>query len=554
MSMFCYQCQETLKNYGCTQNGVCGKKNTVSNLQDLLIYNLKGLSQLVVNSRKFGIDIEQRDIDESIIEGLFATITNVNFDENYFIKKISKILEIKKGLLSRTLDALKENDKERFKSNLTNEALWYTHNQAEYHTKALDVRITNEQNEDLRSLKELLTYGIKGISAYLYHANMAGFYDKALNNFIMEGLSATTDKSLSLDDLFNLVLKCGEHGVKVMALLDKANTTRYGNPEPTKVNIGVRKNPAILVSGHDLVDLEELLKQTENSGVDIYTHGEMLPANYYPQLKKYKHLAGNYGSAWWNQKEEFEKFNGPVLFTTNCLMPPKESYKDRVYTTGPVGFPGVKHIDEVKGRPKDFGAIIEHAKKCKPPEEIEKGEIIGGFAHEAVLGAADKIIENIKAGKIKKFVVMAGCDGAQKSREYYTDFAKELPNDAIILTAGCAKYRYNKLNLGEIDGIPRVLDAGQCNDSYSLAVVALKLAEVLGVGVNDLPIVYNIAWYEQKAVIVLLALLYLGVKKIHLGPTLPAFISPNVAKILIDKFEIGTITDVKTDIGKMIQP
>lgn len=552
MSMFCYQCQEAAKNYGCTVKGVCGKTDTVSNLQDLLIYNLKGISNIIIQAEKYNANADFSNIEKFVIESLFATITNVNFDDNYFISKIKEAIDLKKKLRN-SIESICKDHGINIDEELSDAAMWESTHVKDYHLKALDVRVLKTENEDVRSLRELLIYGIKGIAAYYHHANALGYFDKNIFHFVLEGLASTLDDSLNLDALTGLVLKCGEYGVKVMALLDKANTETYGSPEPTEVNIGVGKNPGILISGHDLKDMEELLKQTEDSGIDIYTHGEMLPANYYPAFKKFKHFVGNYGSSWWNQIEEFEKFNGPVLMTTNCLIPPKDTYKDRVFTTGTVGHPGLKHIqDRESGKTKNFKEIIDLAKKTKPPEEIEKGKITGGFAHKFVLSIADKVLDAVKSGAIKKFIVMAGCDGRHKTRNYYTEFAEKLSKDTVILTAGCAKYRYNKLKLGDIGGIPRVLDAGQCNDSYSLAVIALKLAEVLKVNINDLPIVYNIAWYEQKAVIVLLALLYLGVKKIHLGPTLPAFLSPNVAKVLVEKFQIGGITDSDNDIKMMI--
>lgn len=543
MSMFCYQCQEASKGTGCTLRGVCGKRDDVAKLQDVLIYVLKGISIYTTKAREAGIVNEEAD--RFIMEGLFSTITNVNFDKNYFVEKI------KQGLILR--DQIKERllkEGVEIGNNLHDSAVWTADSVDEFEKKAEKVGILATENEDIRSLRELLTYGVKGMAAYAEHAYVLGYKDENIFAFMQKALAATTDDNLTADDLVALVMECGKFGVDVMALLDKANSSTYGNPEITKVNIGVRNNPGILISGHDLKDMEELLKQTEGTGVDVYTHGEMLPANYYPAFKKYSHFVGNYGNAWWQQDREFESFNGPILMTTNCLVPPKDTYKDRVYTTGVVGFEGVKHIPAGKdGKPKDFTPIIEHAKKCKPPVEIEKGEIIGGFAHNQVLSLADKVVEAVKTGAIKRFFVMAGCDGRMKSREYYTEFAKQLPRDTVILTAGCAKYRYNKLDLGDIGGIPRVLDAGQCNDSYSLAVIALKLKEIFGLNdINELPISYNIAWYEQKAVIVLLALLYLGVKNIHLGPTLPAFLSPNVARVLVDKFGIGGITNVEDDI------
>ncbi len=543
MNMFCYQCQEAAKGTGCTLKGVCGKSADVSGLQDLLIYVLKGVSIYNLKLKEAGIKNEKAD--RFILKGLFATVTNVNFDKDYFVDKIREGLALRNEIRDQLREAgINVN------GNVHDAAVWYGESIDEFEKKAASVGILSTGNEDVRSLRELITYGVKGMAAYAEHAAILGYSNDEIYEFMQKALVATLDDSLTADDLVKLAMETGKYGVEVLALLDKANTSTYGNPEITKVNIGVRNNPGILISGHDLKDMEELLKQTEGTGVDVYTHGEMLPANYYPAFKKYSHFVGNYGNAWWNQDKEFESFNGPILMTTNCLIPPKDSYKDRVYTTGVVGYPGVKHIpDREDGKAKDFSEIIEHAKRCAPPVEIEKGEIIGGFAHNAVLSLADKIVEAVKAGKIKRFFVMAGCDGRMKSREYYTEFAKKLPADTVILTAGCAKYRYNKLDLGDIGGIPRVLDAGQCNDSYSLAVIALKLKEVFCLNdVNELPISYNIAWYEQKAVIVLLALLYLGVKNIRLGPTLPAFLSPNVASVLVEKFGIGGITNADSDI------
>ncbi len=547
MSMFCYQCQETAKGTGCTKVGVCGKTEEVSNLQDLLVYISKGVSIYANLGRTH--QLETKEADQFVFEALFMTITNANFDDAKITDKIIQGIKVRKNIknkISGSGIALPEN--------LHDSATWTPKNVNSLASKSILVGILNIENEDIRSLKELLIYGLKGMAAYAEHAFNLGYENDEVMAFLHKGLAATTQDNISADDLVALVLECGKHGVDVMALLDKANTESYGNPEITKVNIGVGNNPAILISGHDLKDMEELLKQTEGTGVDIYTHSEMLPANYYPAFKKYEHFVGNYGNAWWKQKEEFESFNGPILLTTNCLVPPKDSYKDRVYTTGAAGFKGVKHIkDRTNGQAKDFSAIIEHARKCQAPTEIETGEIVGGFAHNQVLQLADKIVEAVKTGAIKKFVVMAGCDGRMKGRNYYSEFATKLPEDNIILTAGCAKYRYNKLPLGDIGGIPRVLDAGQCNDSYSLAVIALKLKEVFELeDINELPIVYNIAWYEQKAVIVLLALLYLGVKNIHLGPTLPAFLSPNVAKVLVENFGIGGITTAENDMKKMI--
>lgn len=536
--MFCFQCQETAGNKGCMFGGVCGKKPETANLQDLLIYVTKGLSEITTRLRSEGKEIPAA-IDRLITTNLFMTITNANFDDDRFIDRINETLSSHDELFEQLHDD----------TGLSDAASWQYRTAEERTLKADKVGVLDTGNEDLRSLRELTLYGLKGMAAYNKHANVLGYADTAIDAFLQKALAKTLDDSLSTDDLTSLVLETGSFGVKVMALLDTANTSTYGNPEITKVELGVRNNPAILISGHDLRDLEMLLEQTANTGVDVYTHSEMLPAHYYPAFKKYPHFAGNYGNAWWKQKEEFEAFNGPILLTTNCLVPPKESYKDRIYTTGSVGFSGCKHIDGEIGEIKDFSAIIEHAKKCPPPTQLESGELVGGFAHHQVLALADKVVDAVKSGAIKKFVVMAGCDGRSPARNYYTDFAKALPQDTVILTAGCAKYKYNKLPLGDIGGIPRVLDAGQCNDSYSLALIALKLKEVFGLDdINQLPIVYNIAWYEQKAVIVLLALLSLGVKNIHLGPTLPAFLSPNVAKILIENFGIAGITDVDTDL------
>ena len=536
--MFCFQCQETAGNKGCMFGGVCGKKPETANLQDLLIYVTKGLSEITTRLRSEGKEIPAA-IDRLITTNLFMTITNANFDDDRFIDRINATLSSRDELFEQLHDD----------TGLSDAASWQYRTAEERTLKADKVGVLDTGNEDLRSLRELTLYGLKGMAAYNKHANVLGYADTAIDAFLQKALAKTLDDSLSTDDLTSLVLETGSFGVKVMALLDTANTSTYGNPEITKVELGVRNNPAILISGHDLRDLEMLLEQTANTGVDVYTHSEMLPAHYYPAFKKYPHFAGNYGNAWWKQKEEFEAFNGPILLTTNCLVPPKESYKDRIYTTGSVGFSGCKHIDGEIGETKDFSAIIAHAKKCPPPTQLESGELVGGFAHHQVLALADKVVDAVKSGAIKKFVVMAGCDGRSPARNYYTDFAKALPQDAVILTAGCAKYKYNKLPLGDIGGIPRVLDAGQCNDSYSLALIALKLKEVFGLDdINQLPIVYNIAWYEQKAVIVLLALLSLGVKNIHLGPTLPAFLSPNVAKVLIENFGIAGITDVDTDL------
>ncbi|MDI3519603.1 MULTISPECIES: hydroxylamine reductase [Caldanaerobacter] len=543
MKMFCYQCQEALKNTGCTTIGVCGKTADVANLQDLLIFTLKGISFLNLKAREVGVNKEKTD--RFLIEGLFSTITNVNFDRNFFLRKIKEAValrdEIKEDLRNK---GVRVDEYENIDA-----ISWTYGTDADIEAISQEVGVLSTEDEDIRSLRELITYGVKGMAAYAYHAYQLGYKDDNIFKFMEKALAKVLDDSLTVDDYVALAMETGKYGVDTMALLDKANTSTYGHPEITKVNIGVRNNPGILVSGHDLKDLEQLLEQTAGTGVDVYTHGEMLPAHYYPAFKKYPHFVGNYGNAWWQQDKEFELFNGPILMTTNCLIPPKDSYKDRVYTTGVVGFEGVKYIPEGPDGKKDFSEIIEHAKRCKPPVEIERGEIIGGFAHNQVLQLADKIVEAVKTGAIKRFFVMAGCDGRMKSRTYYTEFAKVLPKDTVILTAGCAKYRYNKLNLGDIDGIPRVLDAGQCNDSYSLAVIAMKLKEIFGLNdINELPISYNIAWYEQKAVIVLLALLYLGVKNIHLGPTLPAFLSPNVTKVLVEKFGIGGITNVEDDL------
>lgn len=535
--MFCYQCQETANCSGCTVSGVCGKKPDTANMQDLLVYVTKGISAVTTQIRTEGKQID-KSINHLITLNLFTTITNANFDKDVIVERIKTTLKVKENLLKEVSD----------KSALPSASLW-NGNESEFAAKAATVGVLATENEDIRSLRELITYGLKGLSAYSKHANVLLEDNEELDAFLQRALAMLLDDTLSVDNLVSLTLETGKYGVDGMAMLDKANTSAYGNPEITKVNIGVRSNPAILVSGHDLRDLEMLLEQTKDTGVDVYTHSEMLPAHYYPTFKKYSHFVGNYGNAWWKQKEEFESFNGAILMTTNCIVPPKDSYKDRMFTTGAAGYPGVKHIGGEIGEIKDFSEIIEVAKKCKPPVEIEKGEIVGGFAHNQVLALADKIVDAVKSGDIKKFVVMAGCDGRAKSRNYYTEFAKALPKDTVILTAGCAKYKYNKLNLGDINGIPRVLDAGQCNDSYSLAVIALKLKEVFGLDdINELPIVYNIAWYEQKAVIVLLSLLYLGVKNIHLGPTLPAFISPNVLNVLVSNFGISGIGSVEDDI------
>lgn len=547
MSMFCFQCQEAAKGTGCTKVGVCGKQDSTANLQDLLVYISRGVSLYAGIAREKSVATPKAD--KFVFEALFITITNANFDDAKIIKKIKEGIkvrdELKQELIGKRI---------QIPSDLPANASWIAENDDSIIAKSKLTGVLTEPNEDIRSLKGLLTYGVKGIAAYAEHAFNLGYTDDKVFVFIHKALIATTRKEITVDELVALTLECGEHGVNVMALLDKANTESYGNPEITRVNIGVRNKPAILISGHDLKDMEELLKQTEGTGVDVYTHSEMLPANYYPAFKKYEHFVGNYGNAWWKQKEEFETFNGPVLFTTNCIVPPKGSYKDRIYTTGASGFDGCTHIpDRKNGHPKDFSAIIEHARKLPAPTEIETGEIIGGFAHNQVLQLADKVVDAVKSGAIRKFLVMAGCDGRMKSREYYTEFAEKLPQDTVILTAGCAKYRYNKLPLGDIGGIPRVLDAGQCNDSYSLAVTALKLKEVFQLNdINELPIAYNIAWYEQKAIIVLLALLYLGVRNIHLGPTLPAFLSPNVTKVLVENFGIAAITTVDEDLALLL--
>ena len=541
--MFCYQCQETAGCKGCTMSGVCGKKPDVAAMQDLLVYVTRGLAAVTTQLRAQHIE-PGADINHLVTLNLFITITNANFDKAAIVERIHRTLQAKRALLAQVTDP----------AALPEAARW-DGAEDEFAAKAAQVGVLSTKDEDIRSLRELITYGLKGLSAYSKHANALLQEDGEVDAFLQRALAATLDDSLTVDDLTALALETGKCGVQGMALLDQANTSAYGNPEITRVSIGVGDKPGILVSGHDLRDLEMLLEQTQGTGVDVYTHSEMLPAHYYPAFKKYPNFIGNYGNAWWKQKEEFEAFGGPILMTTNCIVPPSDSYKDRLYTTGAAGFPGCKHIPGGVGEHKDFSALIEHAKRCALPREIERGEIIGGFAHAQVLALADKIVEAVKSGAIKKFVVMAGCDGRAKSRNYYTDFAKALPQDAVILTAGCAKYKYNKLDLGDIGGIPRVLDAGQCNDSYSLAVIALKLREVFGLDdINDLPIVYNIAWYEQKAVIVLLALLHLGVKNIHLGPTLPAFLSPNVAKVLVDNFGIAGIGTVEDDLQLFFGP
>lgn len=532
--MFCYQCQETAGGTGCTKVGVCGKSSELAKEQDYLVYATKLLSDVTTRLREEGKKVEAY-IDNLITVNLFTTITNANFDKEAITKRIKETIDIKNQLISK-VDNMDKLAKDTINTKLFTE------------DTDKKVSILFVENEDIRSLNELITYGLKGLSAYMKHANALGYDSEDINIFIQSTLSKILKGNLSVDELVALALEAGKYGVDGMALLDKANTETYGNPEITKVNIGTGKNPGILISGHDLSDIKELLEQTKDTGIDVYTHSEMLPAHYYPELKKYPHLVGNYGNAWWKQKEEFEKFNGPILMTTNCIVPPSDSYKDRLFTTGAAGFEGCKHIDGVSGNKKDFSEIIEMAKSCKAPEELEQGEIIGGFAHNQVFALADKVVEAVKSGAIKKFVVMAGCDGRAKSRNYYSDFAKALPNDTVILTAGCAKYKYNKLNLGDIGGIPRVLDAGQCNDSYSLVLIALKLQEAFGLkDVNELPIAYNIAWYEQKAVIVLLSLLHLNVKNIHLGPTLPAFLSKNVVNVLVENFGISGISTVEDD-------
>ncbi len=546
MSMFCFQCQEAAKGTGCTIKGVCGKEPELANIMDVLMYQLRGMAVYNNMAKEKGLDTSK--VDQFIFESLFMTITNANFDHQRFIDKIREGFEVRIELERKLEEAGVEINKEE----LPEAAKWYAYTPGEYERKAQQVGVLQmSPNEDIRSLRELTIYGLKGMAAYAEHAYNLGHIEQDIFDFISKALAATLDDALGAEELTALVLETGSYGVKVMALLDKANTTAYGNPEITRVNIGVRNNPAILISGHDLRDMEDLLEQTQGTGVDVYTHSEMLPANYYPAFKKYDHFVGNYGSSWWKQKEEFETFNGPILFTTNCIVPPtkKATYTDRIYTTGSSGLKGSKHIpNRPEGGRKDFSQIIKHAKQCQPPVEIETGEIVGGFAHNQVMQLADKVVDAVKSGAIRKFFVMAGCDGRMKDREYYTEFAEALPNDTVILTAGCAKYRYNKLPLGDIGGIPRVLDAGQCNDSYSLAVIALKLKEVFELNdINELPIAYNIAWYEQKAVIVLLALLSLGVKNIHLGPTLPAFLSPNVAKVLVDNFGIAPIGSVDED-------
>ncbi len=541
--MFCYQCQETAKNQGCTVRGVCGKTEDTANLMDLLIHVLKGIS--LYGEKAIAKGTFNSSHGRFLLDALFVTLTNTNFDSSRISSLIRDAITLRDALKAKVGDAAKD---------ITHDsAIWRADSDKEFQTKAKEVGVLATGNEDIRSLRELLIYGLKGIAAYAHHAFVLGFEDDDIYHFLVEGLAATT-KEKSADELVGLVMKAGETAVKTMALLDKANTTTYGNPEITKVNIGVRANPGILISGHDLKDMEELLEQTRGTGVDVYTHGEMLPAHYYPFFKKYDNLVGNYGGSWWHQREEFEAFGGPILMTTNCIVPIKETYAGRIFTTGTVGYPGTKHIpDRANGKAKDFSEVIKHAKNSPAPKQIETGEIVGGFAHTQVLAVADKVVDAVKSGAIKRFVVMAGCDGRYKERDYFTQVAEKLPKDAVILTAGCAKYRYNKLNLGDIGGIPRVLDAGQCNDSYSLAVIALKLKEVFGLDdINKLPISFDIAWYEQKAVAVLLALLYLGVKGIRLGPTLPGFLSPNVAKVLMDNFNIKAVTTPDADVASIM--
>ncbi|MFP4661526.1 MAG: hydroxylamine reductase [Halanaerobiales bacterium] len=555
--MFCFQCQETAQNVGCRLRGVCGKTEDVANLQDLLIDILKGISIYSEKAKELDIegDVDNNyDVDRFILEGLFATITNGNFDSERFEELIEEALDIREDMRINFEKVYRDRYGEEFEGDLPEEACWYSNNISDFYEKGREVGVLTTEDVDIRSLRELIVYGIKGIAAYADHAYVLEHTDDEITSFVKKGLAATTDDSLTVDELVELVLECGDIAVKTMALLDKANTGAYGHPEPTEVNLGVRDRPGILISGHDLRDMEELLKQTEGTGVDVYTHGEMLPANSYPAFKKYDHFVGNYGNSWWKQKEEFEKFNGPILMTTNCLVPPKDTYMDRVYTTGVVGYPGMKHIEDREGgKEKDFSAIIKHAVQCKSPEELETGTIPGGFAHNAVVSLADKVVEAVKNGDIKRFVVMGGCDGRFKQRKYFTEVAEKLPEDAVILTSGCAKYRYNKLDLGDINGIPRVLDAGQCNDSYSLIVIAQKLAEAFEIDdINQLPISYDIAWYEQKAVAVLLALLSLNIKGIRLGPTLPAFVSPNVLDVLVDKFDVKPTGEAEEDVESIM--
>ncbi|SDE97607.1 hydroxylamine reductase [Fontibacillus panacisegetis] len=542
--MFCFQCQEASKGVGCTIVGVCGKTYDVANLQDLLIFVLKGISFLSIDTEL--PEALERRVSVFIMDSLFATITNANFDRDVFVAKIRDALALRTQV---QLHWDHQHSDPVSKMKLPDAAIWHSNDEEAFDAKAKQVGVLTTEDADIRSLRELITYGLKGMAAYTYHAFQLNHTKREVDQFMRQALAATLDDSLTADQLVALVMETGKFGVDAMSLLDQANTSTYGHPEITKVNIGVRNRPGILISGHDLKDLEELLQQTEGTGVDVYTHSEMLPAHYYPAFKKYDHFIGNYGNAWWKQASEFADFNGPILMTTNCIVPPKPSYLSRIFTTGNTGYPGVQHIPEsIDGKPKDYSEIIALAKQCAPPIELETGEIVGGFAHNTVTSIADQVVEAVKTGDIQRFFVMAGCDGRMKSRQYYTEFAQQLPRDTVILTAGCAKYKYNKLDLGDIGGIPRVLDAGQCNDSYSLVVIALKLKEIFGLeDINDLPISYNIAWYEQKAVIVLLALLYLGVKNIHLGPTLPAFLSPNVANVLVDQFGIGGITNVEDD-------
>jgi len=551
--MFCFQCQETAKNQGCTVKGVCGKSEDTANLQDLLIYALRGIAVYGEKAKELGIHDKETGL--FVAQALFTTITNANWDNDRFTAMIKEALKRRETLKEKFLSAYKKENGKNFDEKLHHSATWFSDNTAEFNEKAKSVGVLSTKDEDVRSLREILIIGLKGVAAYADHAALLGYEKEDIYDFLMEALASTT-KNLSVDDMVALVIKTGEVSVNTMALLDEANTSAYGNPEISEVNIGVGKNPGILISGHDLKDMEELLEQTKGTGIDIYTHGEMLPAHYYPAFKKYDNFTGNYGNAWFHQNKEFESFNGPILMTTNCIIPMKKNntYQNRIFTTGMTGYPGVKHIqDRPEGGSKNFSEIIELAKKCNPPTEIETGKIVGGFAHNQVIALADKVVAAVKSGAIKRFVVMAGCDGRQKSRSYYTELAEKLPKDTVILTAGCAKYRYNKLDLGDIGGIPRVLDAGQCNDSYSLAVIALKLKEVFGLDdINDLPISYDIAWYEQKAVAVLLALLFLGVKGIRLGPTIPAFFSPNVLKVLVEKFNIKPIDTVETDIEAMM--
>lgn len=537
--MFCYQCQETAKNIACTKRGVCGKTSDVANIEDLLVWVTKGLGEILTRMRKENKDIS--NLHSYVNNNLFTTITNANFHYEDLLGKVKETIDLNQKLIEGLDD----------KENLSKAALYNEKDDDELKLKSQIIGVLNTLDDDKRSLRELITYGLKGMAAYNRHANVLGKFDENVDEFMENTLAKLMDDSLSVEDLIALTLETGSNGAAAMALLDSANTSAYGNPEITEVNIGVRNNPAILISGHDLKDMEMLLEQTQNTGVDVYTHSEMLPANYYPAFKKYDNFVGNYGNSWWLQDKEFESFNGPILMTTNCITPPKDSYKDRVFTTGVAAYPGMKHIVADENGHKDFSEIIELAKKCESPKEIENGKIVGGFAHNQVLALADKVVEAVKNGDIQQFIVMGGCDGRQKGRNYYEDFAKALPDDTIILTAGCAKYRYNKLNLGDINGIPRVLDAGQCNDSYSLVVIAQALQKAFGLDdINDLPISYNIAWYEQKAVIVLLALLSLGVKNIHLGPTLPAFLSPNVANVLVENFGIAPIGEVDEDMEK----